>query len=90
MEHTTPAPPCPREEDQDLFRRVWNRVMPEDRVDCPFLVLPSPDPECALPCTAPHPGELLPAFPPRRKLPTTGLACVWGRTALPVCRCCVR
>ena len=30
-----------REKDpNELFRRVWARVMPEDRVDCPFVVLP--------------------------------------------------
>ena len=35
-----------QEEDPNaLFRRVWARVMPEDRVDCPFLVLPPPSEE---------------------------------------------
>lgn len=83
MEHTTPAPPCPREEDQALFRRVWNRVMPEDRADCPFLVLPSPDPECTLPCTAPHPGELLPALSAPQEIPDSGAGLCLGPDCTP-------
>lgn len=26
------------EEEREIFRRVWRRVMPEDRPDCPFLL----------------------------------------------------
>ena len=30
--------------DQEAFRQVWRRVMPEDRPDCPFTLEPPPAP----------------------------------------------
>ena len=43
MEQEQLSPSC----DQETFARVWRRVMPEDRADCPFVLpaaLPAPDP----------------------------------------------
>ena len=48
--------------DREVFERVWRRVMPEDRPDCPFTLesgdraAPAPNPcvtPCADPCAAP-------------------------------------
>lgn len=33
-----PFPPALRAEDQAVFERVWRRVMPEERADCPIAV----------------------------------------------------
>lgn len=33
------------EEDRAVFRRVWRRVMPEDRPDCPILLDEEPTTE---------------------------------------------
>ncbi len=46
-------PPC----DREVFERVWRRVMPEDRPDCPFLLEQEPErgPESA------PPAEVVPA-----------------------------
>ena len=60
MEYAETAAPRPLEDGHDLFRRVWARVMPEDRVDCPFLVLPVPEPEDV----PPDAKAALPALPP--------------------------
>ncbi len=51
--------------DQAAFQRVWSRVMPEDRPDCPFTVDPPPSaplPAPAPPCPASPPP--CPAQPP--------------------------
>lgn len=63
--------PLPVALDQEAFRRVWQRVMPEDRADCPFTVntpaaprqLPAPPPHTAAP-------SVPPGFPVRPKPPT--------------------
>ena len=47
-----------------LFRRVWARVMPGDRPDCPILVLPPPE-EGGAPPALPGPA----GGPARRGLP---------------------
>ena len=47
-----------------LFRRVWARVMPGDRPDCPILVLPPPE-EGGAPPALPVPA----GGPARRDLP---------------------
>ncbi len=44
--------------DQAAFQRVWSRVMPEDRPDCPFTVDPPP------PAPLPAPAPPRPAQPP--------------------------
>ena len=48
--------------DREVFERVWRRVMPEDRPDCPFLLEHSPvAPTPARTETTPAPLESLPA-----------------------------
>lgn len=49
--------------DQDAFARVWRRVMPEDRLDCPFTLAP----EVPAPPAEAGEGAMPPAAP--RKLP---------------------
>jgi len=50
--------------DAEQFRRVWRRVMPTDRPDCPFtLDPPSPAPVPAPAMPAPVPGPALPQPP---------------------------
>lgn len=71
--------------DQASFRRVWQRVMPQDRPDCPFTLeepqvrevsAPAPIPAPALPPEPPAPPSL-PAEPtqtlPARTAPTLPL-----------------
>ena len=42
--------------DREVFERVWRRVMPEDRADCPFTLPEEPAP--AVPAAAlPAPAE---------------------------------
>ncbi len=44
MEQDKSSPPLPQP-DRTQFERVWRRVMPEDRADCPFTLLaPMPTP----------------------------------------------
>ncbi len=59
------AIPCPC--DQEVFARVWRRVMPEDRPDCPFLL----EEEEAVPALAPLPcaAEEPPAAPAAPAVP---------------------
>lgn len=45
--------------DQAAFRRVWRRVMPQDRPDCPFTLDPPPADQ-----PAPASGEAAPCPPP--------------------------
>jgi hypothetical protein len=47
MEPTPPVSPS-WEEEHAAFERVWRRVMPEDRPDCPFTLSPQP-PDTSLP-----------------------------------------
>ena len=58
--------------DQASFRRVWQRVMPQDRMDCPFT-LEEPQAEAvkasALP-PQPVPAPAVPAPLPPRPAPT--------------------
>ncbi len=44
--------PAPAPLDQAAFQRVWQRVMPEDRPDCPFTVEPP-----AIPAVDPPPPQ---------------------------------
>ncbi len=74
MPMENPAPHCvfdhdPGEEEQALFHRVWKRVMPEDRADCPIVPVEAKrtdaggDLPCLCACPVPRPPET-PA-PPR-------------------------
>ena len=56
-------PQAPDTLDREAFQRVWRRVMPEDRLDCPFtLEAPEPAP-AARPEPAPLPSPVQsPAF----------------------------
>lgn len=55
---------CPEVLDQAAFRRVWRRVMPQDRPDCPFTLDPPPTDQPAPagegPAPCPPPGALAP------------------------------
>lgn len=55
--------------DRETFQRVWRRVMPQDRPDCPFT-LDAPD--AAVPASAP---ATLPAAAPA-PLPSPPVACL--------------
>lgn len=60
----TRLPPWGEELDRAAFERVWRRVMPQDRPDCPFTLDP-PDPappgsETPLPPTREDRGPLVP------------------------------
>lgn len=57
MQETQP----PANLDQDAFRRVWQRVMPEDRADCPFTV---DAPNLPTPATPPQPVTQTANLPP--------------------------
>lgn len=50
----TPIPPEGAALDREVFERVWRRVMPEDRPDCPFTLEP-PTPENTPPAPLPLP-----------------------------------
>ena len=60
--------------DQAAFRRVWRRVMPQERPDCPFT-LDAPD--AAVPASAP---ATLPAAAPA-PLPSPPVACLGPSSA---------
>ena len=52
--------------DREVFERVWRRVMPEDRADCPFTLQQAerpqpPAPPAALPAMAAAPKAADPA-----------------------------
>lgn len=51
------TPQCPGPLDQAAFGRVWRRVMPQDRPDCPFLLDPPPaeQPPPSVRTSTPHP-----------------------------------
>lgn len=54
--------PCPC--DREVFERVWRRVMPEDRPDCPIVLdgaAPASPLEAPGPCAAPAPAVPCPA-----------------------------
>ena len=62
-----PFPPQLREEDRAVFERVWRRVMPEERPDCPITLEPTPAVTLQggdLPCTClcPRTAEPAPAL----------------------------
>lgn len=57
----TPIPPEGEALDREVFERVWRRVMPQDRPDCPFTLEP-PVPESA-PAPIPLPEEEAGAAP---------------------------
>ena len=50
--------------DQAAFQRVWQRVMPEPRPDCPFTVDPPP-----MPAPVPPPAPAVPAMAPMGQAP---------------------
>lgn len=63
MQNSEPNAPAPSQVvcDNETFRRVWRRVMPEDRADCPFtLTEPQPGPPAA---------ELSPPEPAQPEVP---------------------
>lgn len=60
--------------DRETFQRVWRRVMPQDRPDCPFT-LDAPD--AAVPASAP---ATLPAAAPA-PLPAPPVACLGPSSA---------
>lgn len=60
--------------DRETFQRVWRRVMPQDRPDCPFT-LDAPD--TAVPASAP---ATLPAAAPA-PLPSPPVACLGPSSA---------
>lgn len=60
--------------DRETFQRVWRRVMPQDRPDCPFT-LDAPD--AAVPASAP---ATLPAAAPA-PLPSPPVACLGPSSA---------
>ena len=45
--------------DREVFERVWRRVMPEDRADCPFILPEEPPP--SVPASAEPPALTEPA-----------------------------
>ena len=51
--------------DREVFERVWRRVMPEDRADCPFT-LPEERALPAVPAAAPEPAADLGTGSPAR------------------------
>ena len=62
-----PFPAQLREEDQAVFERVWRRVMPEDRPDCPITLEPTPAVTLQggdLPCTCICPQSASPGTTP--------------------------
>ena len=52
----SPDPALPQRLDEGQFRRVWARVMPEDRPDCPFVLSPLPPPSPAPAAEGTPPG----------------------------------
>ena len=57
--------------DREVFERVWRRVMPEDRADCPFTL-----PEAEAPAAVPAgPAAGAEAAPPPAERPSSG---PWG------------
>ena len=72
-----PFPPGLGEEDRAVFQRVWRRVMPEERADCPIAVTPAEvtllgagDVPCT--CICPQPA---PRPQPRREECSPHLGC---------------
>lgn len=57
--------PCPGAPmDQGDFERVWRRVMPEDRADCPFTLEPNHMPQQRMEPAPPQPpAPVMPACP---------------------------
>lgn len=51
--------------DQETFQRVWRRVMPEDRVDCPFVLnQDAPTPQTETEASVPSAPSEQPSLPP--------------------------
>lgn len=61
--------------DQAAFQRVWRRVMPQDRADCPFTL---EDPLSAVPAAAPAPlvRAPLPSLPAAQAVPPQPIPCL--------------
>lgn len=47
----------PPETDEERFARIWRRVMPQDRPDCPFTLYEEPSNMAAIPAFAPIPAQ---------------------------------
>ena len=60
--------------DQAAFQRVWQRVMPEDRPDCPFTVDTVPIPAPPPPVPVPPPPAAVPQTP--RQAPSPEPVCL--------------
>lgn len=71
--------------DRDAFERVWRRVMPEDRLDCPFTlnepVPPPAVPAAPLPQTPPAPAQTAPQ-PPCREEQKMSIVCLGQASAV--------
>ena len=66
--------------DQEAFRRVWRRAVPEDRADCPFT-LDAPAPAAQLPAVTP-PSFMAPASaPPSRPMSSAPPICLGEQSA---------
>ncbi|SBW11540.1 putative Rubrerythrin [uncultured Eubacteriales bacterium] len=50
-------PGVPPETDEERFARIWRRVMPQDRPDCPFTLYEEPPTSAAIPAFAPIPAR---------------------------------
>ncbi len=65
--------------DHDAFPRVWRRVMPEDRPDCPFtLEEPAPAPEAPVESGYPIPRESRYKIPSDSRYPASAPAICLG------------
>lgn len=64
--------------DRETFQRVWRRVMPQDRPDCPFTL----DASDAVPASAP--ATLLAAAPPATPQPPVACLGPSSAEALPI------
>lgn len=63
--------------DRETFQRVWRRVMPQERPDCPFTLDAPGASDAAVPASAP---AALPAAPPPM-LPSPPVACLGPSSA---------
>ena len=83
---TTNGAPLPTAYDRETFQRVWQRVMPQERPDCPIEVdAPAAEPTSALAVPA-VPAEAAPAPVLRQEvepsLPECGVPCLGEASAV--------
>lgn len=55
--------------DRDVFDRVWKRVMPEERPDCPIVVVPPAAPEVHTPSSSPEEPDVPETEAPEQPVP---------------------